>query len=83
VIVKATLIKTATDDGLVVFRPEAQPGHEYLVNLNSIRRQQAMTHLHDDGRSENHHKDIIYTWDGAWLPLACLRVELPDGTVLA
>jgi hypothetical protein len=74
VIVKAVLVKTCTEDGLVSFRSGVSVGHEYLVDLNTIRRKQSMTHVHDDGRPEDHHKDIIFTWDGVWLPLECLQL---------
>jgi hypothetical protein len=77
VIVKAVLEKLATDDGLVQFGDHAEVGREYLVHLDSIRRQQAMVHhadLTDGGQPIFHAKDIIWTVEGIWLPLECLRL---------
>ena len=73
-IVKATLIKLKTDDGLVEFSPGIEVGREYIVDLNSIRRDQTLMHFDIKGASINHRKDLIWTWDGQWLPMECLKI---------
>ena len=75
-VVRAVLEKLATADGLVRFA-HAQVGQEYLCHLESITRGQTLIHGKDDngGPPIVHEKDIIWTVDGVWLPLECLRLE--------
>ena len=76
-IVRATLTKLATDDGLVRFEAHVPLGAEYFVDMNSVRRNQRMIHTGDDnGSSTVHFKDIIWTVDGRWLPLDCLALHV-------
>jgi hypothetical protein len=75
-IVRATLIKLATDDGLCTFEERVQLGQTYLVDLDTITRGQTMIHRHDNGQCEAHVKDIIdVAGTRNWLPLECLRLE--------
>jgi len=76
-IVKATLVKLATDDGLVQFEAHAKLGAEYFVELNSIMRQQRMIHTSEEtnGTPTVHFKDIIWTAHGDWLPLECIQLH--------
>lgn len=71
-IVKATLIKHKTDDGLVEFNPGVPLGQEYLVDLDS-RRKQSMFNAEF---LVTHKKDLIFTPEGAWLPVECLKLQV-------
>jgi hypothetical protein len=74
-VVRATLVKLKTDDGLVQFEAHATLGAEYFVDLTTIMREQRMIHTGDNGQPTVHHKDIIFTVDGTWLPLDCLALQ--------
>lgn len=71
--VTAILVKRATEDGLVEFEDHVPLGRRYRVDLDSIVRAAPMTH-DPDGKNISHRKDIIYTEDGGWLPLECLKL---------
>ena len=75
-VVRAILEKLITDDGIIAFADHARLGQEYLVHLDSIRRGQTLVHYHEGNGDEPvlHTKDIIFTVDGSWLPLECLRL---------
>lgn len=73
-IVKAVVEKLETADGLVRFA-HAHIGKVYLVDVATIRRGQTLVHYHDDDVAPLlHEKDIIWTVDGFWLPLDCLKL---------
>ena len=74
-IVRAVLEKLATADGLVSFNSKVTIGTVYFVILESITRGQQMLHM-SGGVTTPHQKDIIWTPDGFWLPLECLRLEI-------
>lgn len=63
------LVKTATDDGLVEFEDDVQIGRRYLVDLDS----QQVVMLQNDATGGYHMKEIIYTVEGSWLPVECLK----------
>lgn len=69
-LIQAHLVKKATADGLVEFEDDVELGRVYLVELDS--RQQV--DLLNDETGEPHTKEIIFTNEGAWLPLECLRL---------
>jgi hypothetical protein len=75
-VVRAVVEKLVTADGLVHFQSGVKVGSEYLVRLDSIRKGQAIIHYHDGNGDEpiTHTKDIIWTVEGFWLPLECLRL---------
>ena len=75
-IVKATLTKLRTDDGLVSFQDHAVLGQEYFVDIETICKQQRMIHTGGNGTPFVHFKDIIFTVDGVWLPLDCLELHV-------
>lgn len=74
-VVRATLVKLSTDDGLVQFEAHAKLGAEYFVDVTTIMRAQRLIHTGDNGTPTVHHKDIIWTVDGIWLPLQCLSLH--------
>lgn len=74
-IVEAIVETLETSDGLVRFA-HAHIGKRYLVEVDSIRRGQTMLHWPHEGEEPiSHAKDIIFTIDGVWLPLECLRLQ--------
>ena len=76
-IVRATLTKLATDDGLVQFEHHVPLGVEYFVDMTTIIRRQRMIHTNENnGTPTVHFKDIIWTTDGKWLPLDCLALHV-------
>lgn len=68
-LIQVQLVKKATDDGLVEFEDDIPLGRVYLVELDSRRT----VMLLNDDTGGAHLKDIIYTVDGAWLPVECLK----------
>ena len=80
-IIRAVVEKLATDDGLVEFEPHVQLGKTYLVETDSIRRNQTVVKVMGDSPI-SHEKDIIFTVEGVWLPLETLRLVMPDGRLL-
>lgn len=81
-IVTAIVEKLVTDDGLVALA-HADVGKTYAVILESVRFDQLLIHWHPPADGEGpcapivHRKDLIWTEDGQWLPLALLRIEGP------
>ena len=82
-LVKATLIKKATDDGLVTFLNHVPLGRVYIVDTDTIQLQVRLEHhcgrdcqhrpLEEIGAM--HTKDIISTPEGLWLPMECLSLD--------
>lgn len=64
------LTKTITDDGLIEFEDDVPVGRRYLVDLDS---RQVVALQVDGAPGCFHMKEIIYTIDGAWLPVECLK----------
>jgi hypothetical protein len=76
VLVRAVVTKLATDDGLVALAPHVRVGTTYVVDVATIRRAQTMVHRHPDGTWVSHAKDVVWTAEGTWLPLDCLRLTV-------
>lgn len=70
-IVKATLIRHSTLDGMVEIWEDVPLGKTYGVFLESRRT----VILHNTKRHVNHQKEIIDDISGRWLPVECLKLE--------
>ena len=70
-IVKATLIRHATLDGMVEIWEDVPLGKTYEVILESRRT----VTLYNIKHQVNHQKEIIDAISGRWLPLECLKLE--------
>jgi hypothetical protein len=76
--IRATLIKTMTDDGVVELQDHIQAGKVYTVELRSIRVQPWGK---SDGSSEPINRFSIFVFDcpecltGSWMPLELLKLE--------
>lgn len=76
--IKATLIKTSTDDGIVELTDNVSAGKEYTVELQSIR---VKLWGKADGAIGPVNRFSIYVYDcpecemGSWMPLELLKLE--------
>lgn len=79
--IKATLIKTSTDDGIVELMDGIESGKEYTVELQSIRVQPWGK---ADGAIGPVNRFSIFAYncheclDGVWMPLELLKLEAPE-----
>lgn len=72
-IVKATLVKHKTDDGLVEFNAGVPLGQEYLVDLQTRRKAQML----NGEFMVMHEKEVINdATNGRWLPIECLKLQV-------
>lgn len=70
-IVKATLVKRKTDDGLWEVNDDVPIGKEYLVNPNWIRKITAYNLL----KRVYHKRDMILCDNDEWFPVELLKIE--------
>lgn len=84
--IRATLIKTITDDGIIELKDGIEPGKLYTVELQSIRVQPWGKRNDDEETSLPHTNGIVNRFsifvyncveceDGAWMPLEFLKLE--------
>lgn len=76
--IRATLIKTVSDDGIVELKDGVQVGKEYVVELQSIRA--TGWGKRDDPESAiNRFSIFVYDCpeclEGSWMPLEFLKLE--------
>jgi hypothetical protein len=69
-LIQAELVKRATADGLVEFEDDIPLGRVYLVEVDS---HQVLMLLNDE-TGDCHMKEVIYTDEGVWLPVECLKL---------
>lgn len=76
--IRATLIKTITDDGIVELKDGVEPGKVYTVELQSIRVQ-GWGKRGDPDVNINRFSIFVYDCaeceNGAWMPLELLKLE--------
>lgn len=71
-IVEATLIKKATDDGLMEFIDEVELGRKYRIDLDSM----AFYSMYNKEQEKYHTKAMVMdVEEGAPLPTECLMWE--------
>lgn len=73
--VVATLIKTMTNDGLFEIWEDIPIGKEYIVDLNSIE----IAEGYNVKFNTTWKKEIIYTYDGEWMPTELLSFPREKG----
>lgn len=69
--VTATLIKLATEDGLVEFNYDVPIGKVYKIDLST----KATVELFNQERNISHFKEVVWDTRGGWLPTEVLQWE--------
>ena len=72
-IVKATMVKRITDDGLCEFEDHISFGQVYFVDISSIQMIKGLNTLKEQ---EWNRKMIVEVQTGEWLPLELLHLEI-------
>lgn len=68
--VTATLIKRATEDGMVELKDDVPIGKTYEVDLDTI----STYVIYNTVRAEHHMKEVIWTRDGGWFATEMLDI---------
>jgi hypothetical protein len=71
ILVKATLVKRTTAEGLVEFQADVPIGKVYLIDPTT-QRVETMLNVE---KGCFHKKEVVSDRHGAWLPVECLQME--------